>query len=796
MLTLLGALTLLLLLASPVNALDIDKHSVEGQVHAIQSVHVAEGAYAAALIVQPGFQEAPQSWLLIAPDTDPQNWTFVEVQGSPGEIAVGDVTGDGHDEVALSHRLEGHACPGPGPVQEIPCGIVRIYDAQALHEGQLDAITEVRIQPDEHACPPSNYPPTKLHLEDVTGDGHADLAMGQTGSHEGTCGVARVILGAHLANADTATSHDACAITRGSPTVQGEQPDMYATELILFTPGNDPTHGRLAVGAPQATVDGQQNVGEVTMYDISEHCSGDQATKNPPALKTIQGDERNGVFSYSLAHHHDTLWVSSSTQGPLAMFNATTLEEEDPLPIAPNRPLQVTKDMTGDGNPQIWSGPYVHNLDGTMAYHFQPFAHDNFRAAPITSDQVLASDKFGQRLWSISDLDHPHLVLYASEPDDLDNVQPHDTVNVTVAQMISTIPDPFPLQWHATGATVEDYTDTWVHLVPEEPGTITVQATLHNATATYRIPVQAAPGTFNVEGPNNVLPMHPLTLEATAPPNATITWESPQATNTTGEGSTFQTSYEAPGDYVITANITHPDEPDPVFITHNVTVEEATLTIQAPQAIPQGERLNLNVQDAPENATLQWRLDHGEMGVLHIEGTGVHVPTSGAGPLNVTVTATSNEGEHLGSGHASVLIENRAPRVVSFSIDTATTAQLAGQIVAEDPGGDAIEILWLLDGEPVDEGTRLSVSSLEEGRANVTVIVTDEEGLSTPRTRPVTIENPFTIEHQDSNEQESETSTSPQGQDENILPTPTPALALALALVTLSAKLTAPKRPG
>jgi hypothetical protein len=179
----------------------------------------------------------------------------------------------------------------------------------------------------------------------------------------------------------------------------------------------------------------------------------------------------------------------------------------------------------------------------------------------------------------------------------------------------------------------------------------------------------------------------------------------------------------------------------------------ASLAIEAPQKIMQGERLKMAVVFPDPALTYHWYLEGAGIGTFNGTGPAVQVPAAGHGIINVTVAARDAAGEAVAVGHTQVVVENLKPRIRSFQVQTDSpvpgtyTLRLSADV--DDPGGDPVTLQWYLDHEPVGRGAVMDAVLDRHGWVHVALVATDDGGLYTVVDRPVYVDDPWIIQEKD-----------------------------------------------
>lgn len=720
------ALLLLLALVPTVQALEMHEMRPQGQVAVATKAHVDGQDVGLILVIDRGVNEAPRSALIVIPSTNQSTWRLIDLPDAPGAMAVGDVTGDGRDEVAITHHFAGEACPFP-VVGQMPCGAIRIYDARALLEGRSQVLGEVAITPQPGPCQPSNSAPASLSLSDVTGDGKPELAMGQLGLLSGSCGVVHVLPGDILL--DQPSLGDACVRIHGPATGEDDRADQFGAVTRLYTSDG---HPRLAVSAPYADTPGASYAGHVSLYDVTDACSGGGASV-PPLVAERSGSMDGHLLGASMARVEDQLWVTG--KGGVLSLDPASFDEVDSFALARSFPLSDAGDMTGDGRSEVLAGHQVITLDGELVMDLSHFADQNFRGVVLSSDHILASDNFGSRIWSLTDLRTPYIELRA----DLGRVSVGDLVSVSIERVVTVVDVPGEVRWAVGSGTVVDSGPDWIQVRADAPGHMVARLSAGDAGATLRIPVDAAEATAELNGPATVPARHPFTLRVAAPQDAVVSWDAPDASPADHTGPTLRTQYDSPGRYEVRAEVSFADG-NTTTLVHEVEAVASTLDVLAPGTIEQGTDLQLAVDDPDPDLTYTWHLEGDRMGPLGARGASVAVPSAGWGPVEAIVTARSSDGSTAAVGHAVVEVGNLAPQIQSLRVHTGFDVRgLEATVATDDPGGDPVEVTWYVDGQEVGAGPSLDLPEATPGRIQLTVVVRDEAGAEDTASRLVQV---------------------------------------------------------
>lgn len=764
--------SVLLVIPSTVVGLEASEQTVRGQVVKVLPAEIDGHPHGMVLSVDRNIDREPYAELRVVPGPDPNDWITIRLHEGPTAMAVGDVNGDGDDDVAIAHQLAGETCPFPN-IGNGPCGVVRIYDGNALVRGELQVIAQVSTLAIADACPPSSFNPAAIALGDVTGNGRAELAIGQLGVIERTCGTVYVIPGSRLSG--DATVHDACIRLKGSPSTQGSAPDHFGSHMQLFGDRH------LAIGAPYGNgTDDAPVAGLLAIHDVRSACQrpGSTPTTTQPVAE-LMGEEKGQLFGKDTAYAEHTLWVTFN--GGIRGFAAPSFAPTHTYDIPRSFPLSVAGDLNKDGRMELQAGPWIiqpGDPEEELILQMVRFAEDTFRGAVLGPDHILSADKFGSRLWSLTDLWDPFLHIAPEHK----RMSVGDTMRVFVAEAVFLIPDPGDVQWSATGATILERNETWVKIRADGPGVATVQATLADTVQTVQIPIDVPKDKVAVTGPEVVLVDRPLITRVHAPEGTSISWEAPGGTVTNGSGTPIETTYAKPGHYTITIHATLPSG-EQGTVTYNVDVLQKPLRIVGPDRIDQGQVLDLTVQGPREDRQYHWILDGDRIGVSTLMGPSVQAPMGVWGPVNVTAVERDSDGTATAVGHLRVHVENLPPVIQSMEVlaDPVTRFGLGGQTAVADPGGDPVSMVWTIGDTVVSRSESFTVKLSKPGMVEVTLVVTDEAGLSTTATRTVDVKDILNTEVQTAEVQGD--SSGPQARQ-----TPVPGTAAAVVfLLTLAA---------
>lgn len=761
----------LLLAAYPASALQMHEMHPRGQVPSITTAEIDGHRVGLALAIDRGVNELPNSTLIIFPSEDSADWRYIELPNGPGAMATGDVTGDGNDEVAITTHFQGESCPSE-LLGQMSCGVVRILDGRSLTQGEAKEVGLVRITPPAGTCSPSSHPPSSLSLEDVTGDGLADLALGQLGSTEGSCGVVHVISG-DLLQGDTRIDA-ACARVEGRVVESGEAPHQFGVTTQLYRADG---RGMLAVGAPHASSETHNVSGYVAAYDLTEACPGDGvAPSQPPLVAETYGLDTAHQLGAGMAHVEDLLWVSG--KGGVLALDPISLDQIHGYPTALPLPLSDAGDFTGDGRSELLIGPWIMTVDGGVVMALNHFAEQNFRGAAISSDHIISSDNFGSRLWSLTDLRTPHVSIAA----DRDQAVVGETVRVSITDVIAVMPVDGAPSWSVSGGTAINSSAEWIDVRTDRPGTMVARLALGGSTATVRVPVVSGEESANVTGPSTVQAGKPFILRVSAPGDASVSWQAPGASPSEGNARTIEVQYDSAGRYTTTIDVAF-STGQVKSLTHDVLVVKDGVGIDAPDRIPQGQDLGLEVPNPRSGLTYVWYLEGARMGPLGAAGESVSIPTAGWGPVQVSVVARNADGEAVAVGQKVVDVENLPPKILSLATSNAYDVEgVEADLVVSDPGGDPVTIAWYVDGRAVGEGNHLAAPDLEPGQINLTAVVLDEGGLETTITQAIQIAESgwVTIERtEEALDASGNIADAPQDGD-RLLPAPVGALMIGL----------------
>lgn len=725
-------LLLLLSLAglAPAQALEIHEMHPSGQAPIVTAAEIDGRQVGLVLVIDRGVEELPRSALGIYPSEDPSEWRAIDLPNAPGAVAAGDIDGDGDDEVAITIHFEGETCPSE-TLGQTPCGVVRILDGKALLRGEAEEVGRVRITPQTTGtCSPSSHPPSSLSLADVTGDGRAELALGQLGLEAGSCGVVHVITGDRLQGETDLGA--ACARVEGDAVREDRPPDQFGMVTDLYTTGPG-TRGVLGLGVPYAgSDDGTPLAGRVTLHDLSGVCPGNGvAPAVPPVLAQRHGSVQGQQFGVGMAHVEDLLWVSG--KGGVTALDPGSLEERHSYPTAMSIPVSKAPDLTGDGQAEVMVGTWVMTAEGQVVMAFNQFAEDNFRGTVLSKDHALASGKFGTLIWSLTDLWRPFVALTA-EPA---RAVVGDVVRVSVDKVIALMPTEGDASWSIYGGSVVDQDANWIDVKADGSGNMVVQFKVGDKTTLVRVPVEAAEEKASLSGPSTVRALQPFTLRVAAPEDATVSWQAPDASPPSGTGRTVETQYESSGVHPVTVDVVFASG-NTTTLSRDIEVTEGDVDVLVPDSIPQGQSLELTVADPEPTLSYAWHVEGAGIGPLTTTAPSMSVPATGWGPVQVTVVAHTDAGETVGVGHATVEVENLPPEFQSFVVRSDGIVDgLQVDAVASDPGGDPVTVAWYLDGEAAGEGGRLSAPDLEAGDVVLTAVATDAAGLETTLTRTV-----------------------------------------------------------
>lgn len=711
------------------SALAAHQEQVRGQVAKILTAEIDGKTHGVILAVERSTNEEPYAELRVIRGPDPAEWVLIPLKGAPGAIATGDVDGDGNDDVAIAHNLEGGNCPTSAGF-ELPCGVIRVYDGRGLAEGRLDVLATLPVTPTVEACPPSTYSASTLALGDATGDGRAELAFGQLGAMEGTCGTVRVIPGDRL-QGDVAMD-DVCAKFQGRPTQANAQPDQFGVHIDLIP-------GHLAIGAPYATNDkGLPFAGRLDVQDVRTVCRGPSSLLDMPQLVfSKSGTEPGGLLGSDTAYTKDMLWVAAKNL--VEGFGLPSFKQERSLDIPRAFPLSVAKDLDGDGRPELLAGPWMVTQEGDVVLHAYPFGAETFRGAVLSNDHILTSDKFGTRLWSLTDVWNPHMTLWSEST----SVPPSGEVKVQVAEVVSLLPTKWPIQWQAAGGTLLEEGEGWIRVGAAEPGFVTVQATMKDTVSILRIPVPSSG--VSLTGSDTVQVGHPFAVRVNAPEGSTVNWTAPGGLPAEGSGRTVTTQYQTPGERTIAVHVTLPDGTK-VTKEHIVDVIEGTLRLTGPTTVNQGDLLRMSIDSPDSTHAYSWILEGTHTGVIRSAGPSLQTLMGGWGTVNVTAVAKTSTGDPVKVGHAQVTVANLPPTINAMEAKASTQSLgIHATGAASDPGGDAVQLAWSIDGVHVAEGPLLNLAVDQEKWVNVTLTATDESGLSSSLTRPLFVDHPWDL---------------------------------------------------
>lgn len=144
-----------------------------------------------------------------------------------------------------------------------------------------------------------------------------------------------------------------------------------------------------------------------------------------------------------------------------------------------------------------------------------------------------------------------------------------------------------------------------------------------------------------------------------------------------------------------------------------------------------------------DSSELNYRWDTGGDGMIDAEGMEVTPTVSSSGDFPVTLTVTRN-GEVV-SKHTREIVVSRinVPPKASFAtssdvIAVATPVSLDGS-ASKDRNGKIVEYRWRIDGKAAGGGETVHHTFEEPGPHDVTLVVTDEEGVESKATKTLSV---------------------------------------------------------
>lgn len=718
-------------------ALAVVKQDVVGQVTFIERATIGGQPVGVVLSVEKGSttpeRHVPSiSQLIMAPHADPATWKRIGINGSAPLLGVGDVDGDGQDDIALGFASGGGSCPA-ALVGYSPCGAILVFDGPALLNKEPLLIARIKIQPWAGPCPPAAYNPQAISLRDLDGDGKAELAFGQLGLYPGTCGVVHVFNGKTL-NGEVKIDQS-CARLDGPIVERQKMPDEFGVQAELFKAGGK---SFVAIGAPQSSTD-KPSAGRVDIVQLPKACAPGGGLA-PETVHTYKGASEGMLSGTDVMFADGKLWISSGDK--VEGIDATSFDSVAVLHASTEIPLGRPGDMNGDGKPDVFIGPTILTQDGGLVMHAGAYAQDSFRGAFIRHDELLASDNFGLRLWSLKDTWNPWLSLASSTH----IARVGQVVNVSVAQMISLVPTPDPVAFVVLGANVVEKGPHWIHVRANAPGEIVVQASILKTHTVHRIPVIPTDEYYaDVVGPDIVEVGHVLVARAFVPLQSTVTWEALGGSPASGEGLQVETTYSEIGPKSIKLHAVLPDG-STRDLEHSVLVFENApdappLTITTPTSIKQGTTASVSVNEPVAGKVYAWTIEGRQVGVTSATGPELSFPVSGWSAVNLTVIEKEN-GVPTRIGNGQFLVENVPPEIVS--VETLTTGGLKAKVATRDQGGDPVFTQWKVDGKEVGRGAVLELE-LPPGDIELTVIAQDVAGAAVRDIRHLTITSPWRV---------------------------------------------------
>lgn len=625
-------------------------------------------------------------------------------------IAVGDIDGDGFDDLAVG-------APEAQTAYDVALGRVFLFYGNTttrsprVMENATGWINGPRVGADFGSV---------VLLMNLNGDGKADILIGAPGARElySNSGAAYAFYG-RVRNRVPAVTIDVV--------VDVEEGQEFQAWANISDADDDRLSWRWSLGA----------------------ASGPNSYDNVDLVTLVFRDD--GEFSIALTVFDGEFYNSTEVRihvrnaPPVCELNATSRFVEGQM-----GGLRVN--MSDPGNDEIsyqWVGPEALTIDERVASYTPP------NGQPFNVSVQLTDDDGGTGACNLT-------VPVENVPPTVRITAPGVVYEGDYVQLGSTVTDPgepeeIRLEWQTpvgplAGPSVEWWTD--------RPGFFAVELWAYDqdggySSATAVVQVIGRPPAVALVIPTGVYEGDPvnITVEQVAGRDydeLVYTWSVNGYTTQFEGGSRYSITHAQPGRAAVYVHVTD-DDGDVVELEGwlNVANRAPLSGLRVSPQPPFTENMEISFQPklytwetTPlDKLRFNWSVDG------QVVSWGNHFSVFlGSGDHRVAVEATDEQGG-VSRYSVRVVIENVPPLVFMDGPDRVQPGSLnTWTASASDPSGGAVTVRWEVDGEPSSEGTSLEWMSRSPGPHVIRVYAQDEGGAITSATMTVEVLGPPTVE--------------------------------------------------